>query len=327
MIKKTSIILLCFILTFSLTSCKSIATSGSGQDYLISSIGFTNINGKFQVILEAVIVNSEDPDAERNVKLVKGTGYNCKKAFAMAEEHTVQAMTLSHCATCVIDRNITPHQLKEIYEFLYDTDLLSLSMVLISCDDTEQLLSCKPTSSIAMGYDILGYLERLEKRTGTVYLNRLYNISAKREEPYLKTDLPYLAIKKGEFFLSGLDVCFQNDRLHLSNDEAIISSLISENQNSGSIILDEKVYKCPKITCKYNFSQITNKILILNISVNNSELAKVLPERILNLYSLSKELKLDIFSIYNTLYHQNKKLWEENSDSLYDLSLKVNIIS
>ena len=118
MIKRILAIFLCFVLPLSFASCKSIATSGSGQDYLISSIGFSNVNGLFQSVLEAVIVNSEDTNAERNVKLVTGTGENCEKAFAMAEEHTVQAMTLSHCATGIIDKSITPSQLKQVYEFL-----------------------------------------------------------------------------------------------------------------------------------------------------------------------------------------------------------------
>ena len=314
-----------FLMLF--TSCSAKSTSGSGQDYIISSIGFDNNEGKLAICLEAIIINSEDSSANKNVKLIYGKGNNAKEAFAQAEMQTVQSLTLSHCTTVAIGNSVTEKQLNDIYDFLYNTDRFSLSMILVSCDKAFELLGCTPNSSIAIGYDILSYLERLEKRTGTVLLNKLYNISAMKENPLIITSLPYLSVENNEFSYSGLVVYQENRKpLNLSQDNALIFLIINSHQKNGSFILNQSLYTTSGILCKPDFSKLEDNQIGLTITIRHKQnIEDEIKTNILQLFSIAKQSNIDIFGFYNKLFYTNRKIFNQKKDEILNLNYKLNI--
>lgn len=187
-------------LIFSIFLC---GCSGQGSvmrerpEYTISSLGFESENGRITVLMEAVVINSEDTEAEKKLLLLEGSGKTVKEGAENAEKQAVQPVNLSHCGVIVLGKGITEAKLTEICEYCYNRDEINLSAFFIAAQSAKELLSQKPVASIAMGYDIMSRLESLKERSGREYKNRFYQIEAQRYRKNPKYDIPLL--KDGVF--------------------------------------------------------------------------------------------------------------------------------
>ncbi len=175
--------LLCFLF---LTGCKS-----AKSDYLISSIGFDYKEGWLETSFEAVISNSETD--KQNVELITGKGKTVEKSVAEIKKQCTQKILLSHCAVIVIGETVPQEQLDQIYEYCFKTQDITLSAIFVRTQNAKKLLSQKPVSTIAVGYDILSLTEQSQNKIK----NRYFEIMAKNK----KVDLPEITLTKEGYYL------------------------------------------------------------------------------------------------------------------------------
>lgn len=188
------IIFLSFILCFFLCGCKNgNVFSAEEPEYMISAIGFEGEKtGEKTVFLEAIVINAEDPEADKKTVTLKGNGKSLEECYKKAKEKAVQPINLSHCGVIILKENLAEDFFDDICDFCYDKDEINLAAFFIYAPDIKKLLELKPVSSISMGYDIMSRLSSAEEITGTVYKNRFYQIESQRRKKKNDFDIPLL---------------------------------------------------------------------------------------------------------------------------------------
>ncbi len=184
-----------FALLFLLLLCGCEKTS---PEYLISSMGFDNENGKYDVYFEAIIINSENQG--QMLKLLNGKGESIDKAVEQIRKSCTQPLLLSHCGVIIIGENISKKQFEDIKNYCYDTDPVTLSAYFVKAKNAKELLSAKPVSSACVGYDILGLI----KQNGTVK-SRFFEIL--NSGP--KVQLPTISVKNTGVYFGGKHRLFE----------------------------------------------------------------------------------------------------------------------
>ncbi len=323
---KRILIFLCVILIMlSLSGCAaSKSFSPLAHEYLISAIGFDMSGDKKRVILEAVIVNSEDSQAERKTECLTGDGGSLQAALNKATEQAAQPIELSHCAVAVIGGQTDSEYLEEIYSFLQNEKQITLSILLISTNNAEQLLSQETVASVAVGYDIVSMLQTKERLSGIDYKNRFYQLEAKRLEAVNVFSLPNFSIASGGYTIDGISV-FKNNSpvMHLDNSKASVYAVATDSQNKGKIIFDEKPYDIESVftVCRLENKNLPKIVLEAKIEADNKrELKKLIKTEIEELFTLSQSVKLDIFGLGNTISHKETGFFEKiqkNYDKFY----------
>lgn len=186
-------VILAVLFLFLLCGCEK-----TGPEYLISSIGFDNENGKYNVYFEAVIINSENE--EQTLKLLNGKGDSIDKAVKQIKNSCTQPLLLSHCGVIVIGENIDADQFKDIKNYCYDTDPITLSAYFVKAKNAKELLSAKPVSSACVGYDIMGLLKQNDATKNRFFeiLNDVQNVK-----------LPTISVKDKGVYFDGKSKLFQ----------------------------------------------------------------------------------------------------------------------
>lgn len=156
----------------------------TGPEYLVSGIGVDSSDGKYNVCFETIIVNTENTD--QSVHILKGSGNTVEKAVKQIYAQCTQPLLMAHCGVVVIGENITCKQLKEVGEYCYNEDEITLSAYFVKTDNAEKLLSLNPVSSVSVAYDIMG----LVKQNGN-YCNRFFEVI----NTGYRTTLPKISIK------------------------------------------------------------------------------------------------------------------------------------
>lgn len=196
------IIILCFIMCFFLSGCKSgNIFSAEEPEYMISAIGFEEKWGEKKIFLEAIVINSEDPQADKKRITLEGKGETLEKAYKKAKEKAVQPLNLSHCGVIIVKENTHTDFFNEICDFCYNKDPINLAAYFIYSADIEKLLNQKPIASISVGFDIMSRLSSGEEISGKSYKNRFYQIEAVRKKDRSDFDIPLL--KDGVFLPEG----------------------------------------------------------------------------------------------------------------------------
>ncbi len=180
-------IFLILVLIVSLCGCEK-----TGPEYLISSMGFDSIDGAYNVCFEAVIINTET--TEQSVKLLKGEGKTVKEAVRQIDKQCTQPLLFAHCGVLAIGDSITKEQFKEIGDFCYREDEITLSAFFISTENAQKLLSVKPVSSICAGYDIMGLVKENKR-----HKNRFFEVMSSG----YKAHLPRISLKDGGLRFDG----------------------------------------------------------------------------------------------------------------------------
>ncbi len=157
-----------------------------GPEYLVSGIGFDKENGVYKVCFESVIINSED--TKQTIKLIKGKGKTLDEAVDEIKKQCTQPLLLSHCGVLVIGKNIQENELEGIAEYCVKSKEITLSAFIVNTESAWKLLSAKPVSSVAVGFDIMGLLEQ-----NKVYKNRLFEVVNSNYE----SNLPTISIING----------------------------------------------------------------------------------------------------------------------------------
>lgn len=183
-------LLFIFPLLFLLCGCQK-----TKPEYLISCIGFDNMNGQLNTCFEAIVINSETTDQE--VKLFEGMGETVEDGIEQIKRQCTQDFLLSHCAVLVVGEDVTENQLDNIYEFCFDEPDITLSAFFVKTKNAKEILSQKPISTISVGYDILGLIEQFSENKKTKISNRYFEIMALEK----KVALPQITLKEEGYYL------------------------------------------------------------------------------------------------------------------------------
>ncbi len=161
-------------------------------EYLISSMGFDYNGGKYTACFEAVVINSEN--TKQTVKLLKGEGSSIKEAVKKIEKQCTQPLLMSHCGVIAVSENMPLKQFKNVCDFCYNKEEITLSAFFIKTANPQKLLSIKPLSSACVGYDIMGLIKQ-----NPHFKNRFFEVI----NSDCKAKLPKITQKDGGLYFEG----------------------------------------------------------------------------------------------------------------------------
>lgn len=297
-------ILFCAVLTFlALSGCSAKeAIASDKQEYIVSSIGFDNSNGNIKMIIEAIVVNTDDLKEEKESRIIASEGENPDEAYSNIISKITQPLSLGHNAVTVIGESVTPEQLDLIFEFLKETSQINIATMLIFSESAEELLSVKAISSVAVGYDIMSMIEVSEEKRGTVFKNRLYEAVALNNKPMKTFWIPYIGLEKEEISIKGLAVFKENKVIRfLNNEQAMAFSLITDSLTRGEIVVSGKKIRTQYCKVTYDFDTEKIEVNVRLKAEGDKEIIKNETKKLLQ--------NEDIFGIGNIIYQKKPKLW------------------
>ncbi len=303
--KRLVMIFLTVVTLFVLSSCSAKeAIASDKQEYIVSSVGFDNSQGDMKMIIEAIVVNTDDLEEEKESRTITGEGENPDEAYSNIISKITQPLSLGHNAVTVIGESVTPEQLDLIFEFLKETPQINIATMLIFSENAEELLSVKAVSSVAIGYDIMSMIEVSEEKQGTIFKNRLYEAVALNNKPMKTFWIPYIGLDGEEICIKGLAVYRENKMIRfLNNEQAVAFSLITDSLTRGEIVLSGKKIETQycKVTFDFDFKKIEVNVRLK--AVGDKEIVKNEAQKLLQ--------KEDIFGLGNIIYQKKTKLWEK----------------
>ncbi len=301
------------------------AISSDKQEYIVASLGFDGEKGKIKMLIEAIVVNTDDLKEDKQSVIFSGVGKNVNEAYSQIISQMTQPLSLGHNGITAIGSEVTASQLKDILSFCLNENQLNIATMLISADNAEELLSCKAVSSVAIGYDIMSMIEVSEESLGTVFKNRLYETEALRKKPACTFYMPYIGAEDEKAVLKGLAV-FKNDtpaRL-LNSEEIPIFCLVTDSITSGEFTLEGKKIKTEYSSVAYDFDFNERLTVNINIRFKGSGDIDALKFHIQNM--LNRE---NVFVFQNVISQKKPELWDKiktDYDSFYNNAEKrVNI--
>ena len=298
-------ILFCAVVTLLvLSGCSAKeAIASDKQEYIVSSIGFDNSKGDIKMIIEAIVVNTDDLKEEKESRIITGEGENPDEAYSEIISKITQPLSLGHNAVTVIGESVTSEQLDLIFKFLRETPQINIATMLIFTESAEELLSVKAVSSVAIGYDIMSMIEVSEEKQGTVFKNRLYEVVALNSKPMKTFWIPYIGVEKEEIFINGLAVFRENKMLRfLNNEQAVALSLITDSLTRGEIVVSGGKIKTQYCKATYDFDSEKIEVNVHLKANGDKKKIKTKAQKLLQ--------KEDIFGIGNIIYQEKPKLWE-----------------
>ncbi len=301
------------------------AIASDKQEYIVSALGFDGENGKILMLIEAVVVNTDDLSEEKESRIFKGVGNTPHEAYSKIISQITQPLSLGHTAVAVVGSKINQVQLSSILEFCRSKEQVNLATMLIYTSSAAELLSLKAMSSVAMGYDIMSMVEVSEEKRGTVFKNRLYEAVALKEKPLKTFWLPYIKIVDQWFNIDGLAV-FKKERLikTIPYERIPVFCLITDSLTRGEVVLEGKNLDIRYTKVTYDFSFEERLFININARINAEGDSSVLK------YEAEELLKgEDIFALGNIIYQKKPEIWEKiKSDyksNFENAEIKVNV--
>lgn len=332
--KRFVALILVFIMLFSLCGCNlRQAVSRSGTEYIVSAIGFDQTGDTVSVTLETVITKTEDSESQNETKLLRGVGDSIYTAFSDALKYATEPLTLSHLGVAVMGTSLDMKNFQTICDWFYTKQDTTLSTFFVSAENSEELLSKKAVSSIAVGYDLVGLLEQENNESGADYQNRFYKTEALRLQKSPTFTLPFFTYKGDEFYLDGVTVYKScQPQTVLKRNETIFYLIACNKQKSGTVILDNQPLKLIYSQTKYLLKDASTPTVILDITLK-SERGTIPKEKIIQgiteLFQKMKERNIDIFNISEIIKEKNNKLWQkldsQLEDGFYNLDIEVKV--
>lgn len=293
---------------FVLSGCSAKeAIASDKQEYIVSSIGFDNANDDIKIIIEAVVVNTDDLKEQKETRIITGEGENPDEAYGNIISKITQPLSLGHNAVTVIGESITPEQLELIFEFLKETPQINIATMLIFSENAEELLSQKAVSSVAVGYDIMSMIEVGEEKQGTVFKNRLYEVVALNSKPMKTFWIPHISFNDEGIYIKGLAVFKENKMLRfLNNEQTVAFSLITDTLTRGEIVVSSKKIRTQYCKVTYDFDTEKIEVNVRLKAQGDKEIIKAEAQKLLE--------KEDVFGLGNIIYQKEPKLWEKIKD-------------
>lgn len=312
--KKFLSFFLILIMLCSLCGCSLRKSSFSTHEYMISALGFEEENEKIKVMFEAIIVNQEDTTAEKELKIIEGSGKTIYQAVDNANKKVSQPLMLSHCAVALIESGVSEKRFEEICDYCYSEPDITLSVMFAACDDVKKLLSSEAISSIAVGFDIISLIEHQSLRTGVIYKNRLYEIQSKKSKPFNTFALPRLQNTDKGYFLSGVTVFLDyTERSRLDSTSTQLYAILTDSQTQSEAFVTDKKTEIENLNVSYDF-EFNNALEIkmtvdIKTSADEKNIQNKLKSMLIEEFNTSKKSGADIFAFGNLLEHFDKKIW------------------
>lgn len=324
--KKAIAVALIMCVVFFLCGCSATEViSANQQEYIVSALGFDSEKGKVKLTVEAVAVNTEALREEEENFKISALGNTVYEAYSNALARVTQPLSLGHSGVSVIGSEINADRLEEILNFHKEQTQINISAMLVFTESAEELLNCRPTTSVAIGYDIMSMLEVAEKWQGTEFKNRLYEVNSQKLKPLKTFAIPRISVKEEKPALSGLAV-FKDNKMNtlLDNEETALYCLITNSLTEGEIVLkgDKTEIKYANVKYDFGFEERLNVNVGIHLKANGN---------VENLKELTEEFlyKEDIFGIGNIIYQKDNKIWEriktDYQDFYRNADIKVNI--
>lgn len=239
---------------------------------MVAAIGFETDGELIAVSVETIIINSELPESEPVPTVLTGAGTTISEALDSIGSSLAKPMILNHCGVIVIGERMTKYWFDKICDYCFNENRITLSAYMISAESPSELLSGKPESSVAVGYDIMGIIEQQSARTGISYNSRYFEIEGLREKGKKVFSLPHFIRNNSGVSVEGLAV-FKEDALvtQLDNSDVGLYALITGRFNKGTVRFGANEYHINSRKVDYDYSDGSdNKIrLKLQLSGDN----------------------------------------------------------
>ena len=323
MFKKSVVILVVFL--FLAYTMRGRSPSGSGaetnQKYIVSAIGFDNIDNSIKVSLETLIVNSETENDQQEVQILSGSGVTVDAALEEVGKSLAKPLLLSHCGILVFGETLMPEQIDEICDYCFQKNEITLSVYVVSTKDSVELLNCKPLSSVAVGYDVIGLIEEQSNRTGLNYKNRYYEVEAGRERVENIFTAAIIKVEQEKFKIDGTNI-YVDDRSAavIDNHQSIIYSMVTGTFSKGYVEVDGVKHRISSSKAKYKFGTKEKPSITVDIHLDSDTIDEknfeTLQNRIKELNNLLKnQCDVDAFGFENIFYHEDENKWKELEDN------------
>jgi len=323
-------VIICF--SFFLCGCSlNIVPVSHTNEYIVTALGFDCQEEILKVTAETLIVSTEQASEQANTKIFFAEAEKIPAAMEKISEKATQSLEMSHCAVAIIGESVTPHYMKEICDYFYKTQGLTLSAFFVATENAEKLLSQKAVSSVAVGYDIVSILEKQGNHSGTKFKNRYFEIEAARKSKTCTFALPLIKTEGEDIIYNGA-VVYSNlkSALTLKDEQLFFYALANDIQGKGTVFLNGKEIKINSAYTSYKTKKEGQKVKITaNISIDTKQndilTSKTVENEIKKLFLLSQQTKIDILKIGDLLYHREKSFFTENKDFYEKVEYSVNI--
>lgn len=326
-------LLLSLLLIVSLCGCSAKeAIASDKQEYIVASLGFDVKNEEIKMSIEAIVVNSDKltSEEENENELIYAEGENIGEAFTKIVSQITQPLMFSHCAVVAVGSEITQNRLEEIFSFCTEKAKINLAAMFVYTKNAESLLSCKPRSSVAVGYDIMSMVEVVGEQRGLNFQNRFYEVENAQQKPMRTMYFPNMRVEDNEFSLEGLAVLKENEFVKMLDDrDTQVLGWLTDTVTSGESLVGGQEYKTEYSKTRYKFSYDDKLNITLNVRMTTTADLKVIKDEIEHRFNALRKGNGDIFGLGNKINHQAPNVWEkikENyEESFRNVRLTVNV--
>ncbi len=303
--------LLILVLCTNLCGCVfKEAVSGENNSYIVTAIGIDGENGELSLSVEALVINSEESDSEKELVLLKGKGKSLNEAIGSCLKKAVEPLMFSHMGVIALGEGLSEEYFKEIISFCREKSEIPLLCYLVATENARKLLSLKPISSATVGYDIMSMLSRTETEQGIAFKSRLFEINSLSEKPLEIFSLPLFETEEKSFFIGGALV-YEKYTPSFSVDisDMAFFALATDTLSKGEIYLTDELYNIKSAYSQLEIKNSKTARLIIDLRTDGEK--QTFKKGIEELFEASKEKGTDIFMIGNTIYAKNRELWQE----------------
>ena len=323
--RKALILTLTICLIFPLCGCSAKrAVSNDGQEYIVSALGFDGDGDKLKITLEALVVNSDDLEADKKTRLIFGVGENSASAFSEIIAQATQPLALGHNGAVIIGSKISPNQLDDILNFIGENEEINVASMLIFSDSAEKLLSKETVSSAAVGYDIVSMIEVSKIINGMEFKNRFFEVQSELRKPLRTFSLPCFYIVEDGFLLGGTAFFKENRQSVILNlENSRISGFITDTLHRGDYLINGVNIKTEYSKTTYDFEFKDRLYLTVNVRFKAD---KNFDFNIINVFF--QQIKADygdIWGIGNIIYQKKPKIWNKIKDD-YESYFKNSVL-
>lgn len=263
--KKLSLILIVLNLALLFSGCGN----EPNQTFLVSALYFQNKNGNTKATAEYISVSDTDLESGYTAKTVSSEGKSVETAVNRLSGELPKKLFFEHCATILLDKNLTELQTKEVFEFLKKGDI-SFS-ALLACAENEKVLTAKADSNPSIGFALSTFLKNKAEIFGFGGHIRVYEIVTARKQENNIFALPVVTLKDEKLFSEEM-MLYLDDRakLKLNTKESVYYAMARNVYQGGKIELGNRV----KILSSTKLEEIKteNDTATFKINITNREI-------------------------------------------------------
>ena len=191
---------------FCLAGCKYSADYIDPEDrYIVSAVAFQKDNSGIKTLIEAPPAKN---NPEKTLTVFSGVADSVEKSVELTANKISGELIFSQCPIILIDEGLKGEEIQQIFDFCMKNYDISLSVMLSSCDNPQELLGLEqPVMSV--GHTLLKTLTNSNKQVDVSSYARfakIINDENKNGEFYL----PHIIIENETFSIDCM--CFYKNK-------------------------------------------------------------------------------------------------------------------